>query len=641
MESKLKSLEFGAIYSGDKTTFRVYSPPTKDMVLRVYKDYNGLDSQEYTMEKHQGGYFEYTVLGDLDGFFYTYLIDGHSEVTDPYCIGASINSKRSAVVDLNATNPNDWERHSRPNTSREDAIIYELHVKDYTFNENSGVYNRGKYLGMTEKNRKYKNFSTGLDHLVELGVTHVHFLPLYDFLTVREEPELFYEDGNYNWGYDPELFNVPEGSYAVDPIDPHSRIRELKSMIMALHENGIKVVLDMVYNHSYRGGTSNFEALYPGYYYRMYNGSFSNGAGVGNEFDTEKPMFRKFILDSVRYWIEEFKIDGMRFDLMALIDVDTMKEVVSIGKEYDEEFLVYGEPWSAGLTTLRDEKMLFKGRQKGLGMGVFNDTFRDGLKGNDNGRLLGFAMGNSNNKICVETGILGSIFYDSLHCGFASDTRESINYVNAHDDLILYDEITSIMKNTSEELKNGINRVALGVILTSFGIPFIHEGNEFLRSKYMIRNTYNSPISINQVDWSLKEKNYEEYLFYKDLIEFRKKTKIFNLTNPDEIRDRVAFVDFKSFPIIGYLIKKDDNSFFLVVHSALTSSLRYSIDSIEDLIKSYYGIQINKKVMRIAKVFDKNGIYRKSRSIQRSNIFIHSQTTEIYFINLEENLGRR
>lgn len=641
MESKLKSLEFGAIYSGDKTTFRVYSPPTKDMVLRVYKDYNGLDSQEYTMEKHQGGYFEYTVLGDLDGVFYTYLIDGHSEVTDPYCIGASINSKRSAVVDLNATNPNDWEGHSRPNTSREDAIIYELHVKDYTFNENSGVYNRGKYLGMTEKNRKYKNFSTGLDHLVELGVTHVHFLPLYDFLTVREEPELFYEDGNYNWGYDPELFNVPEGSYAVDPIDPHSRIRELKSMIMALHENGIKVVLDMVYNHSYRGGTSNFEALYPGYYYRMYNGSFSNGAGVGNEFDTEKPMFRKFILDSVRYWIEEFKIDGMRFDLMALIDVDTMKEVVSIGKEYDEEFLVYGEPWSAGLTTLRDEKMLFKGRQKGLGIGVFNDTFRDGLKGNDNGRLLGFAMGNSNNKICVETGILGSIFYDSLHCGFASDTRESINYVNAHDDLILYDEIASIMKNTSEELKNGINRVALGVILTSFGIPFIHEGNEFLRSKYMIRNTYNSPISINQVDWSLKEKNYEEYLFYKDLIEFRKKTKIFNLTNPDEIRDRVAFVDFKSFPIIGYLIKKDDNSFFLVVHSALTSSLRYSIDSIEDLIKSYYGIQINKKVMRIAKVFDKNGIYRKSRSIQRSNIFIHSQTTEIYFINLEENLGRR
>ncbi|NLY19938.1 MAG: type I pullulanase [Tissierellia bacterium] len=639
-EDKLLDLKFGAIYSVGETTFRVYSPPTTEMHLRIYREYNDIIYDQYEMGKSELGYFESTVKGDLDGYFYTYLVDGVSEVTDPYSIASSVNSLKSAVVDLEKSNPDNWMNHNRPILRKEDAIIYELHIKDYTFSENSGVENRGKYLGLAESGTKYLNFSTGIDHLKEMGITHVHLLPVYDFLTVKEETSSFYDVNNYNWGYDPELFNVPEGSYSTVPTNPYSRIKELKTLIMKLHENGIGVVLDFVYNHSYRGGTSNFETLYPNYYYRMYNGNFSNGAGVGNEFDTQKPMYRKFILDSIKYWLEEYKIDGMRFDLMGLMDIDTMDEIVSMSKSINKNVIIYGEPWAADLTTLPREKMIVKGMQKGKDFAVFNDTFRDCIKGNHNSMLKGFAMGNGNNKICVETGILGSFNYDNYHVGFTDNPLESINYVNSHDDLILYDEISLSMKNASEEEKKGVNRVALGILLTSFGTPFIHEGNEFLRSKGLNNNTYNMPITINQVDWSLKEKNYEEYICFKDLIEFRKKSKIFELNDKEQIKARVKFLDFKTNPIIGYMIKKSEKGYYLIVHNASNQNYRYNIDRIKEFIANSYGVNLYKTRMKSINLFNKKGLNRHNKLAHKTHIYLEKQATQIFYFSLDHGMSR-
>lgn len=635
--NKLFELDLGLTYSEAESTFRVFSPPSDRVKLRLYDKYNSIVGKEYPMECLPCGIFEVKVVGDLKGKYYTYIINDELEVTDPYSIASSIDSLKSAIIDLTETNPIGWESQKIPDTKPSEAIIYELHIKDYTYSITSGVVNgnRGRYLGLVEKDTKFNGFRTGFDHLKGLGITHVHLMPVYDFLTVKEDYNYFHDVDNYNWGYDPELFNVPEGSYSSKPKKPMNRIIELKKMIMDLHNNGIKVVMDVVYNHVYRGGKSNFEALYPSYYFRMKNGKFSNGTGVGNEMATEMPMYRKFILDSIKFWMTEYKIDGFRFDLMGLIDIQTMEEVTKLAKSIDPNVLIYGEPWGGGISPLPKSKMTLKGTQKGKGFSCFNDTFRDCIKGDNNGRGIGFVMGDFNKKICVETGIVGSIQFDALHNGFTQEPSESINYVNSHDDLILTDKINFAMRNTEEIVKERMNKLAFGILFTSFGIPFMHEGNEFMRTKDNVTNTYNAPITMNAVDWGLKEVNYNFYRYIKDLIKLRKEMKVFSEYGSKEILENMNFFDLKTAPVIGYIIKREDY-YYLVFHNVDRNTFSINMDQVEMLLMDKYNIDTQKENYYIEKIFTLTGIPKIPMPVNTDALFVRALSTEIYKLSVKE-----
>ena len=570
MEKYISDKPLGAIYSKEGTLFRVFSPLRDDIRLRLYKDARTLKRREIPMTKEDDGTFYAYVEGDLDGYFYTYLVQNRYEVTDPYSYGSSINSVRSAILDLPKTNPDGWEDHTEPGIIRAvDSIIYEVHIKDFTYSKTSGVKNRGTYLGFVEEGTKYGELSTGIDHLKELGITHVHLMPIYDFLTVKEDREFFFDDDNYNWGYDPELYNVLEGSYSLNPHDPKERIREFKTLVMKLHQSGMKVVMDVVYNHTYRSIDSNFNILLPNYYYRINSdGSFSNGSGCGNEFESRNPMGRRFIIDSLKYWVNEFKIDGFRFDLMALIDIETMEEAVKELRKLKDDILIYGEPWTGGITTLPSNKTTSKGTQGRLGFGVFNDNFRNAVKGDNDGHGLGFAQGNLDERFATETGIAGSIYYDDGHIGFAASPKESINYVNSHDNLILQDKLLKILPNKEKSEYIRYNKFIHSILFLSQGVPFIHAGNEFMRTKDGHENTYNSPISINKIDWSLKEKNNELFQFMKELILFRKENHEFRMDNAKEIKNRLKFLRQEgSCFVLAYTIKSNGN-YLLIIHNA-------------------------------------------------------------------------
>lgn len=634
---KLFELDLGLTYSEEESTFRVFSPPSESLKLRIYDKYYSIVGTDYTMEYLPCGIFEVKVKNDLKGKYYTYIINDNLEVTDPYSIATSIDSLKSAIIDLSETNPAGWEEQLIPDTKPSEAIIYELHIKDFSYSITSGVTNgnRGRFLGLVEKGTKYNGFRTGFDHLKSLGITHVHLMPVYDFLTVKEDYNYFHDVDNYNWGYDPEHFNVPEGSYSSKPKKPMNRIVELKKMIMDLHNNGIKVVMDVVYNHVYRGEKSNFEALYPGYYFRMKNGKFSNGTGVGNEMATEKPMYRKFILDSIKFWMTEYKIDGFRFDLMGLVDIDTMEEVTNLAKSIDPNVLIYGEPWGGGITPLPTNKMTLKGTQKGKGFACFNDTFRDCIKGDNNGKGIGFVMGDFNKKICVETGIVGSIQYDTLHNGFTQEPSESINYVNSHDDLILTDKINFSMKNTEDVTRERMNKLAFSIIFTSFGIPFMHEGNEFMRTKDTVTNTYNAPITMNAIDWEFKEVNYNFYRYIKDLIRLRKQMKVFSEYSSSDILANFHFFDFKTTPVIGYIIKRGD-LYYLIFHNVGKSTFSVNLSQIKNSLIEKYNVYIDRENYTLEKIFTLTGIPKIPMPVNTDALFVRALSTEIYKLNVEK-----
>lgn len=607
MDKYITDKPLGAIYSKEGTLFRVFSPLRDDIKLRLYTDATTLMRSEFSMSKGVDGTFEVFIEGDLDGYFYTYIVQNRYEVTDPYSYGSSINSIRSAIIDLQSTNPAGWEDHSEPGIIRAvDSIIYEVHIKDFTYSRTSGAENRGSYLGFVEEGTNYKGYSTGIDHLKELGITHVHLMPIYDFLTVREEREFFFDEKNYNWGYDPELYNVLEGSYSLKPEDPKERIREFKTLVMKLHEAGMKVVMDVVYNHTYRSLDSNFNIILPNYYYRISSdGSFSNGSGCGNEFESRNPMARRFIIDSLKYWINEYKIDGFRFDLMALIDIETMEEAVVQLRELKEDVLIYGEPWTGGITTLPSNKTTSKGSQGKLGFALFNDNFRNAIKGDNDGLGLGFAQGNLDERFATETGIAGSIYYDDGHIGFAGSPKETINYVNSHDNLILQDKLLKIFPNRDKIEYVRYNKFIHSILFLSQGVPFIHAGNEFMRTKAGHENTYNASISINRIDWSLKEDNYELFKFMKELICFRKENSEFRMEDSGEIKTKLKFIRQEGGCfVLAYTIKSNGN-YLLVIHNANPNPCLMSHSLIQKHIKS----QDNRKIedLAIVPIFNEGG----------------------------------
>lgn len=594
--------KLGITYTPQKTIFRIWSPLREKIELLLYPNANSVRRKSYTLNKKEDGVHEIAIEGDLKGCFYTFLIEGKFEVTDPYSIASSINSIRSGIIDLEDTNPKGWNTSFiHQNNNDCSPIIYEVHIKDFTGHPSSGVKNRGKYLGFIE--------DKVLNHLKDLGVTHIHLMPVYDFLTVHEDTEYFFDDDNYNWGYDPELYNVPEGSYSTNPNDPISRIKELKTLIMELHKAGFKVILDVVYNHTYRAYDSNFNIIMPGYYYRnLEDGTFSNGSGCGNEIASERPMVRKFIIDSLKYWVNEYKVDGFRFDLMALIDIDTIEEAILSLRQIKPDILIYGEPWTGGPTTLQDNKKTTKGKQSNVSFALFNDDFRNAIKGDNDGDGKGFVQGNLDFKAQVEMGIVGSIYYDDTHIGFAESPSETINYVNAHDNLILADKMSKVFPSIDNEGLKRFNKLAFSILFTSQGIPFIHAGNEFLRSKYMVHNSYNSPLSINGIDWSLKEKNLDFYNYFKDLIKLRKSYKEFTLESSDDIRNKLKFMDYPSTcGIIAYTITMDEEcKYLLVIHNANQHNCFISKTAIKKHLKDKYRNGFDE--INLIPIFDIDGL---------------------------------
>ncbi len=470
------------------------------------------------------GLWTLTSSGDLQGKFYAYQLTGPGldparETLDPYATNAVASSTR-ARIDAPLPPPRPGPRFTSPT----DMVVYEMHVRDFTVAANSGVQNRGRYLGFTETGTHLPgdpSIRTALDHLTELGVTHVELLPVQDF----ENDEA---QASYNWGYIPSAYFSPEGMYATNANDD-SRVRELKALVDALHARGIGVIMDVVYNHTAVGAS--FDAVVPGYYYRhLPDESPANGSGCGNEFRTEAPMARKLVLDSLAYWTREYGIDGYRFDLMALIDQETMRQVESELRSINPSIVLYGEPWTAGSTPLQGKCDKTAIRQ--LPEGAFNDDFRNALKGSPAGRDPGFIQ-NGSNRAALKNALLVSNWFAS--------PGQSINYMTCHDDLVLWDKLKISMPNADEATLIDTMKLGYLALFTSPGVPFFHGGEEFARTKGGNNNSYDAPDTVNEVDWSLKRKHHDLFTFTRDAIALRKAHPVFRLRTREEVASRLKF----------------------------------------------------------------------------------------------------
>lgn len=544
----------GVDYSKTKSTFAVWSPTATAVKLNIYNsgDVTVTEKTSHDMTAGANGEWTAEVSGDLNGKYYTYSVTlggDTSEIVDPYARSGGRDGKRGMILDLDATDPDGWNdenRHKIPDygstaNAMSKAVIWEAQLRDVTIHESSGVSaeNRGKFLGLTETGTKNgKGRATALDYLKELGVTHVHFQPLFDFASVNENftTATYDKKGEYNWGYDPLNYNMPEGSYSSDPSNGRTRVNEMKQMVMALHNAGIQVIMDVVYNHVSNASSSNFEKLAPGYYFRTTPaGSFFNGSGCGNETASERYMFRRFMIDSVKYWTEEYKIDGFRFDLMGLHDIVTMNELYDSLKEINRDVIVYGEGWTGGTSGLADDKAAIQANAAQMpNIAVFNDIIRDGLKGSvftitD----TGFATGKSNSDAGVYVGAAGatSVLADSIYKtlgntkkAFALNPTQNVNYVSAHDNSTLWDKMNASV-NANKNTLMAMYRLAATSVLTSQGAGFFLAGEEMMRSKpttadgsalydnrpekyltnpdyYFSDNSYKSADSVNAIDWN-------------------------------------------------------------------------------------------------------------------------------------------
>ena len=527
--------DLGAVYSKDFTVFKVWAPSASNVVLKLYKT-GDMDDVIFLedMTKGENGVWSIKIDGDIKNMYYTYLVtvDGITrEAADIYAKAAGVNGNRSMVVDLDATDPENWKNDRNillENAT--DAVVWEIHVRDFSISPLSGVSpeHRGKYLAFTEKGTTLDGkgeISTCVDYLKNLGITHVQILPMYDYATV-DEANL--NQPQFNWGYDPKNYNVPEGSYSTNPFDGNVRIRELKQMIMALHDAGIGVIMDVVYNHMYSAAGSWFDKTVPNYYFRLEkDGTLSDASGCGNETASEHLMYRKFMTDSILYWVKEYHIDGFRFDLMGVHDVDTIN---GIRKALDEnipngeKIIMYGEPWTGGkLGTTMDTCIKKNIHKLNNRVAAFNDNFRDAVKGHVfNALEQGFVQSGEFTEE-LQAGITANCISNK----WSNQPSQAIAYTSAHDNFTLYDKLVLSVKNDMsygerDEKLVSMNKMSAALMLTSQGIVFMQAGEEFARTKFGDDNSYVSSDKINQIDWSGLEKYADLAEYYKGLIEIRK-----------------------------------------------------------------------------------------------------------------------
>lgn len=575
------------IYSKVKTLFKLNAPTTvnldgmtgattqidkkKQVKIHIYEDGQGGKAIKTIKMKASGeNRWEATVKGDLKGKFYTFDI-GKGETPGVFAKAVGVNGMRGAIVDMAETNPQGWENDQRPVIqSPADLVIYEMHWRDFSINVSSGLKNKGKFLALTEPK--------AIEHLKNLGVNAVHILPSFDYASV-DETKL--DTPQYNWGYDPKNYNVPEGSYSTDPYNPVTRIKEFKQMVQALHKAGIRVILDVVYNHTFNIDHSNFQLTYPDMYYRKTaDGKYSDGSGCGNETASEKPLMREFMLESVKYWIDEYHIDGFRFDLMGVHDIETMQQIRAEVNKIDPSIYIYGEGWSAGSCAYPVDKLAMKANTQQLnGIAAFSDDMRDALRGpfsdDHKGALLAGIPGEEES---LKFGIVGGIAHPQVDMTkvnydkkpWTNNPTEQISYVSCHDDMCLVDRLKASIpsltdKNIPEKERTAelirIDQLAQTAVFTSQGVPFILSGEEMLRDKKGVHNSYNSPDSINHLDWNNLQRYPQLFTYYKNLIQLRKNHPAFRLATGDKVRQHLEFLpavnskDVKQDCLVGFLLK--------------------------------------------------------------------------------------
>lgn len=575
------------IYSKVKTLFKLNAPTTvnldgmtgattqidkkKQVEIHIYEDGQGGKAIKTIKMKASGeNRWEATVKGDLKGKFYTFDV-GKGETPGVFAKAVGVNGMRGAIVDMAETNPQGWENDQRPVIqSPADLVIYEMHWRDFSIDVSSGLKNKGKFLALTEPK--------AIEHLKSLGVNAVHILPSFDYASV-DETKL--DTPQYNWGYDPKNYNVPEGSYSTDPYNPVTRIKEFKQMVQALHKAGIRVILDVVYNHTFNIDHSNFQLTYPDMYYRKTaDGKYSDGSGCGNETASEKPLMREFMLESVKYWIDEYHIDGFRFDLMGVHDIETMQQIRAEVNKIDPSIYIYGEGWSAGSCAYPVDKLAMKANAQQLnGIAAFSDDMRDALRGpfsdDHKGALLAGIPGEEES---LKFGIVGGIAHPQVDMTkvnydkkpWTNNPTEQISYVSCHDDMCLVDRLKASIpsltdKNIPEKERTAelirIDQLAQTAVFTSQGVPFILSGEEMLRDKKGVHNSYNSPDSINHLDWNNLQRYPQLFTYYKNLIQLRKNHPAFRLATGDKVRLHLEFLpavnskDVKQDCLVGFLLK--------------------------------------------------------------------------------------
>ena len=582
--------ELGVLYEKDKSKFVLWAP-TADSVKLVLYGNDELNTNEYkkviSMNKEEKGIWTVEVAGDLNNEFYNYIVNvegKENEAVDPYAKAVGVNGNRGMVIDLKSTNPIGWDNDKKPELkSPTDSIIYEMHVRDFTIDKDSGIDSKikGKFIGLTQDNTTipHTNVATGLSHLKELGVTHVHLLPSFDYASIDESK---LDEPQYNWGYDPKNYNALEGSYSTNPYKGDIRIREFKQMVQKMHKEGIRVVMDVVYNHTFNLNSC-LNLIVPKYYYRQDElGNYSDASACGNETASDRYMFRKYMIDSIVYWATEYHIDGFRFDLMGIHDIDTMVAIREALDNIDPSILIYGEGWTGGASPLPQEKAAIKENTYKFGelqIAAFSDDARDCVKGHVFYNEPGFANGRKNLEEAIKYTIVAATKHPQVNCEkafysktfWANEPYQTVTYDSAHDNYTLWDKLQTITPNANEYELLEMNKLIAAIILTSQGINFLHAGEEFARTKVdedgkLVENSYISSDKVNEIQWNRKIKYNDLFEYYKGLIQLRKKFKAFRMNTNGDICNNLKFMNigqsFNDENVIAYTInakKLNDN----------------------------------------------------------------------------------
>ncbi len=569
--------DLGISWSPSGTVFKLWSPAAQAVRLHLYE--NGTGGSPLTtlqLKKGKQGVWSISLKGDMQGKYYTVQVQmgGQwlAETPDPYAKAVGTNGQRGMVLDLSKTNPDGWAGDKRPpQAAFTDIILYELHVRDLSAHINSGIRHRGKYLGLTETGtHNVAGQRTGLDHLKELGITHLHLIPVFDYRSTSVDESLPPNVPQYNWGYDPENYNAPEGSYATDAADGAVRIREFKQAIQALHTNGIRVVMDVVYNHTGSTTESVFNRVAPGYYYRQNaDGKYSDASACGNETASERAMMRQYMIESLKYWVQEYHIDGFRVDLMGIHDIETMNRISAELHAIDPTIFIYGEGWTAGGSPLPDSLRAIKANTYRLDrVAAFSDDFRDALKGSVfNHDEKGFVSGRPGQEESIKFGIVASTMHPQVDYSkvnyskapWAKEPFQTITYVDCHDNHTLWDRLAISCPDASETERIRMHELAAAMVLTSQGVSFLHAGVEMLRSKQGVENSFKSPDAINQIDWSRKTQYAAVNDYFRALIQLRKKHPAFRMPSAELIRTHLKFLDVSGQNLIAYQISNHAN----------------------------------------------------------------------------------
>ena len=555
--------DLGATWTKEATTFRVWAPTAESVKVRLYKggsDANSNLIEAIDMTADANGTWVAKKDGDLNGVFYTYevMINGEKvEACDPYAKATGVNGKRAMVIDLDSTDPEGWDKDTNPNADLAitDMVIYELHIRDLGTDESSGIENAGKFLSLTEHGTTTPGGQkTGIDHIKDLGITHLHILPMYDYGSVNE----MNTDGQFNWGYDPVNYNVPEGSYSTDPYDGAVRVNEAKQMVQSLHNDGISVVMDVVYNHVYDGSQYCFNKIVPGYFSRISDaGHYSNGSGCGNDTASERSMVKKYIVDSVVYWATEYHIDGFRFDLVGLIDTETINEIIKEVHAVRPDVIFYGEGWTMSTDVTKEgyDMCTQTNSQMVPEFAFFNDTIRDGLKGTVfENTATGYVQGGLGNADTVADCFIGL-------ARWCKSPSQTINYASCHDNNTLFDRLQASRTDASKEDLIKMNNFTAAIYITSQGVPFVHAGEEMLRTKVnedgtFNHNSYNASDEVNSIKWStLEDAVYQDVVnYYKGLIAFRKAHSALRMQTAEEVGANITRLSGLADEVLGFQI---------------------------------------------------------------------------------------